>query len=71
MSDDHPFCVKSPDGRWALELVEDEDFYVVTVCLDGAVITDSFRSQDSDKIIAWAQRQMVQIMRRDGSHDGQ
>lgn len=60
----------SPDGRWLVTvdctLSEDGEptDWVAVVTLDGTHVVDALRTQDSNKMLRWTQRQMQEVMRR-------
>lgn len=66
MSDiEPPLRLLTPDGRWAIEVSQAEDGqFCVLVILDGKTTTESLFTDDSDKAITWAHRQMLEAMRR-------
>lgn len=60
-----PLRLITPDGRWAIEVSQLEDGqFSVLVILDGTTTTESLFTDDSDKAINWASRQMREAMRR-------
>ena len=64
---DLPFRLLTPDGRWAIEITEQEDGqFCVLVILDGKTNVESLFTEDSEKVITWAFRQMREAMRRTG-----
>jgi len=65
MSDtEPPLRLLTPDGRWAIEVSESEGQFLIRVILDGTTVTESLSTEDSDKAINWARRQMVEALRR-------
>jgi len=65
MAEQEPFRLRTPDGRWAIEITEQADGqFCVLVILDGATTTESLITNDSEKVITWAFRQMKEAMRR-------
>jgi translation elongation factor EF-G len=67
MSDEKepPLRLLTPDGRWAIEVSQAENGqFCVLVILDGTTTTESLFTEDSDKAIHWAHRQMLEAMRR-------
>lgn len=65
MSDvEPPLRLLTPDGRWVIEVSEAEGQFLVRVILDGTTVTESLSTEDSDKAIHWAARQMREAMRR-------
>lgn len=60
-----PLRLVTPDGRWSIEVSQSEDGqFSVLVILDGTTTTESLFTDDSDKAIHWAYRQMLEAMRR-------
>jgi hypothetical protein len=60
-----PLRLLTPDGRWAIEVSQTEQGqFCVLVILDGAHTMESLLTDDSDKAITWASRQMREVMRR-------
>jgi hypothetical protein len=65
-----PLRLVTPDGRWAIEVTQQEDGqFCVLVILDGETTTDSLFTNDSDRVITWAARQMREAMRRSGKDE--
>jgi hypothetical protein len=63
-----PLRLSTPDGRWTIEVSQQEDGqFCVLVILDGKTTTESLFSDDSEKVINWALRQMREAMRRTGA----
>jgi hypothetical protein len=62
---EEPFRLLTPDGRWSIEVTQQEDGqFCVLVMLDGKTNVESLFSDDSEKVINWAIRQMREVMRR-------
>jgi hypothetical protein len=59
-----PFRLLTPDGRWAVEVSQPNGKFLVQVILDGTTVTESLETEDSDKVLQWAKRQMREVMRR-------
>lgn len=60
-----PLRLLTPDGRWAIEVSETpEGQFCLVVILDGTTTVESLFTDDSDRAIAWARRQMEEAMRR-------
>jgi len=60
-----PFRLVTPDGRWSIEVTQQEDGqFCVLVMLDGKTNVESLFTDDSEKVITWAVRQMREVMRR-------
>ena len=60
-----PLRLITPDGRWAIEVSQLEDGqFSVLVILDGKTTTESLFTDDGDKAITWASRQVREAMRR-------
>ena len=60
-----PLRLLTPDGRWAIEVSETaEGQFCLVVILDGTTTVESLFTDDSDRAISWAQRQMEEAMRR-------
>jgi translation elongation factor EF-G len=65
MSDEEPLRLVTPDGRWAIEVSQAEDGqFCILVILDGTTTTESLFTDDSEKAITWAHRQMLEALRR-------
>jgi len=65
MTPEPPLRLLTPDGRWAIEVSQSEDGqFSVLVILDGTTTTESLFTDDGDKAIHWASRQMREAMRR-------
>jgi len=65
--EESPLRLVTPDGRWAIEVSQAEDgLFCVMVILDGKTTTESMFTDDSNKVIHWASRQMREAMRRSG-----
>lgn len=67
------FRAVTPNDRWAVEVWETarppessdtEAWYRGTVTLDGRMVVESITTPDTDKLLNWARRQMVEAMRR-------
>lgn len=72
-ADNTPFRAVTPDGRWTVEvrqvacpLGNDPTYpwFTGTVTLDQQTIVESLTTTDTNKIIHWARKQMVESMRR-------
>jgi len=72
-TDNTPFRAVTPDGRWTVEvrqvvcpLGSDPTYpwFTGTLTLDRQTIVESLTTTDTNKIIHWARRQMVESMRR-------
>ena len=62
---EEPFRLLTPDGRWSIEVTQQEDGqFCVLVMLDGKMNVESLFTDDSEKVINWAIRQMRIVMRR-------
>ena len=62
---EEPFRLLTPDGRWSIEVTQQEEGqFCVLVILDGTTTTESLFTDDSEKVIHWAVRQMKEAMRR-------
>ena len=71
MNDEEPFRLVTPDGRWAIEVSEDEEGQLCAiVVLDGKVTTESLFTDDDQKFINWVKRQMEEAMRRNNVQGG-
>jgi hypothetical protein len=68
MSDlEPPFRLLTPDGRWAIEVTEDESgAFVSRVILDGTIETAKLVTPHSRYLLEWTSRQMKEAMRRTG-----
>lgn len=65
MSDDAPFRLVTPDGRWVIQLTEEEEGqFHLTLTLDGNHVVESLTTDDSDKVIARARRYMDDALKR-------
>jgi len=65
MDEQEPFRLLTPDGRWSIEVTQQDDGqFCVLVMLDGKTNVESLFSDDSEKVIHWAIRQMREVMRR-------
>jgi hypothetical protein len=66
MSDaEPPLRLLTPDGRWVIEVSQLESGqFSVLVILDGTTTTESLFTDDSTKVLSWAERQMREAMRR-------
>lgn len=60
------FKASTPDGRWEVEARFLNGRYVGTLTLDKEDIVESLSTDNADRLIAWAGRQMKQAMRRTG-----
>lgn len=75
MSDDLPFRLVTPDGRWVIQLTEEGGQFSLLLILDGQNVVESLTTDDSDKVIARAQRYMRDALKRttpsmgDGSNE--
>lgn len=60
----------SPDGRWRVAVdctltCDGEPIdWTAVVTLDGKHVVEELKTQDSEKMMRWAHRQMVEVMRR-------
>jgi len=62
---DEPLRLTTPDGRWAIEVSEDEEGQLCAlVILDGVTTTESLQTDDDQRFINWGKRQMEEAMRR-------
>ena len=62
------FGATTPDGRWAVRVAElpdkGEGWYCASVVLDETNVIDTLETEDTNKLIHWVRRQMVEAMRR-------
>lgn len=58
------FKATTPDDRVAVEVFECGDAFRCTVTLDGTTVLEELQTEDQDKLLQWAQRQMTEAMRR-------
>ena len=65
MTPELPFRLLTPDGRWAIEVTQQEDGqFRVLVILDAKTTVESLVTADSEKVISSATRQMKEVLRR-------
>lgn len=65
----------TPDGRWVVEVVKDTAEeeggpYTGTLTLDGKLVVEAVKTDDTRRLLNWARRQMTEAMKRSGPAKG-
>lgn len=54
----------TPDGRTCVQVLENDGHFKCTVTVDSKTVIEELNTQDQDRMLLWAKRQMTQAMRR-------